>query len=89
MPGASPGGDLALSAGAAPSDFTGIRAEISRLEKAVPDDPGAAIGPAKNLVEATAKAVLAYRGMTADDALPTLAAKALEELGAHPQAGVG
>jgi Abortive infection C-terminus len=79
--------DLALSAGAALSDFTGIRAEISRLEKAVPDDPGAAIGRAKNLVEATAKAVLAYRGMTVDidDALPALAAKAMEELSVHPK----
>jgi len=79
--------DLALSAGTALSDFTGIRAEISRLEKVVPDDPSAAIGRAKNLVEATAKAVLAYRGMTAgnDDALPALAARAMEELGAHPK----
>jgi hypothetical protein len=79
--------DLALSADTALPDFTGIRAEISRLEKAVPDDPGAAIGRAKNLVEATAKAVLAYRGMTADndDVLPALAAKAMEELGVHPK----
>jgi hypothetical protein len=79
--------DLALSADAALSDFSGIRAEISRLEKSVPDDPGAAVGRAKNLVEATAKAVLAYRGLTVDDgdALPALAAKAMEELSVHPK----
>jgi hypothetical protein len=79
--------DLALSANVALSDITGIRAEISRLEKALPDDPGAAIGRAKNLVEATAKAVLAYRGVTVtnDDKLPALAARATEELGIHPR----
>jgi hypothetical protein len=80
-------GNLALSANGALSDITGIRAEISRLEKALPDDPGAAIGRAKNLVEATAKAVLAHRCVTVnnDAALPTLAARAMEELGIHPK----
>jgi hypothetical protein len=81
-------GNLALSANGALADITGIRAEISRLEKALPDDPGAAIGRAKNLVEATAKTVLAHRGVIVnnDDKLPALAARAMEELGIH-QAG--
>jgi hypothetical protein len=80
-------GNLAISANGALADITGIRAEISRLEKALPDDPGAAIGRAKNLVEATAKAVLAHRGVIVnnDDKLPALAAKAVEELGIHPR----
>jgi hypothetical protein len=79
--------DLAVTAGEALEDFTGIRAEIDRLEKAVPDDPSAAVGRAKNLVEATAKAVLAYRGLTvgSDEQMPALAAKAMEELGVHPK----
>jgi hypothetical protein len=80
-------GSLALSANGALADITGIRAEISRLEKALPDDPGAAIGRAKNLVEATAKTVLAHRGVIVnnDDKLPALAARAMEELGIHPR----
>ncbi|MFE9099862.1 abortive infection family protein [Actinomadura geliboluensis] len=81
---------LAAAASGALSDFSGIRAEILRLEKAVPDDPSAAVGRAKNLVEATAKAVLATRGKPAStsESLQALASMATEELGLHPkQAG--
>lgn len=83
--------DLALTASNALSDISGIRAEIQRLEKAIPDDPAAAIGRAKNLVEATAKAVLASRGKPASGAesLQGLASQALEELGIHPKQATG
>jgi hypothetical protein len=35
-----------------------VRAELGRIEASLPSDPGTAIGKAKNLIEATAKAVL-------------------------------
>lgn len=83
--------DLVTIAAGGLADISSIRAELRRLEKAVPDDPGAAIGRAKNLVEATAKAVLHARGQAVDegDKLPALAAKAMRELGVHPQDASG
>lgn len=78
---------LAVSASTALTDVSGIRAELRRLERTLPADPGAAIGSAKNLVEATAKAVLAYRGAEwgETEKLPALAAKAMQELDVHPK----
>jgi hypothetical protein len=43
------------------TDPSGIRAELERIRRALPDDPAGAIGAAKQLVEATAKVVLTER----------------------------
>jgi hypothetical protein len=43
------------------TDPSGIRAELKRIRRALPDDPAGAIGAAKQLVEATAKVVLTER----------------------------
>jgi integrase len=40
------------------TDPSGIRAELERIRRALPDDPAGAIGAAKQLVEATAMVVL-------------------------------
>jgi hypothetical protein len=40
---------------------SGIRAELERIRRALPDDPAGATGAAKRLVEATAKVVLTER----------------------------
>ncbi|MEV0269718.1 hypothetical protein AB0H43_13140 [Hamadaea sp. NPDC050747] len=50
--------DLSVFAHEAVMDSSGIRAELRRLESALPRDPSAAIGRAKNLIEATAEATL-------------------------------
>lgn len=80
-------GNLAAAAANALSEMTGIRAEIRRLESSPPDDPAVAIGRAKNLVEATAKAVLTYRNAVVQkgDSIQALAAQAMEELNVHPK----
>lgn len=80
-------GNLAAAAANALSGMTGIRAEIRRLEGAPPDDPAVAIGRAKNLVEATAKAVLTNRGAVVQkgDSIQALAAQAMKELNVHPK----
>jgi hypothetical protein len=44
------------------SDISSIRAELERVERALPQDPSVAIGKAKNLVEATAKIILSELG---------------------------
>lgn len=43
------------------TDPSGIRAELERIRRSLPDDPAGAIGAAKQLVEATAKVVLTER----------------------------
>jgi hypothetical protein len=43
------------------TDPSGIRTELERIRRALPDDPAGAIGAAKQLVEATAKVVLTER----------------------------
>ncbi|MFC0438012.1 abortive infection family protein [Kutzneria buriramensis] len=48
-------------------DTASIRAELARIEANLLRDPGAAIGKAKNLVEATAKAVLIELGKPYND----------------------
>lgn len=40
------------------TDPAAVRAELVRIEASLPSDPATAIGKAKNLIEATAKAVL-------------------------------
>lgn len=82
---------LAATATAALADAAAIRQELVRLERALPDDTGALIGRAKNLIEATAKAVLALRGQPVDDAddVPALVAKASQALGVHVTQAAG
>jgi hypothetical protein len=56
------------------TDPSGIRAELERIRRALPDDPAGAIGAAKQLVEATAKVVLTERHLpvAADAKVPEL-----------------
>jgi hypothetical protein len=56
------------------TDPSGIRAELERIRRALPDDPAGAIGAAKQLVEATAKVVLTERHLpvTGDAKVPEL-----------------
>ncbi|WP_038842534.1 abortive infection family protein [Salinispora arenicola] len=78
--------DLWVKASPGLTDTAAVRAELVRLERALPDDPAAAIGRAKNLVEATAKLVLQRSGATVDDNddLPALVHKASMAAGIHP-----
>ncbi|GAA1738409.1 abortive infection family protein [Nonomuraea bangladeshensis] len=68
-------------------DASAIRVELARLERSLDDDPSLAIGKAKNLIEATAKAVLAQKGQPVGTNLnvPTLVKGAMEVLGVHPE----
>ena len=63
-----------------------IRAVLTRISKALPDDPALAIGSAKELIEATAKTILAARGLavTARSDLPQLVYHAEMALAVHP-----
>ncbi|WP_083949566.1 abortive infection family protein [Herbidospora yilanensis] len=67
-------------------DASAIRVELARLERSLDGDPSLAIGKAKNLIEATAKAVLAQKGQPvgSNQNVPTLVKKAMEVLGVHP-----
>jgi hypothetical protein len=58
---------LAAQAAVTLPDISAIRVELERLERALPADPGAAIGRSKNLIEATAKAVLLQCGQPVTD----------------------
>lgn len=68
------------------TDPTGIRAELERVRRALPDDPAGAIGAAKQLIEATAKVVLQERGQPVDDRadIPELIKEAQQALRLHP-----
>ncbi|WP_346533846.1 abortive infection family protein [Micromonospora sp. DPT] len=82
---------LAAAASVALADAAAIRQELVRLERALPDDTGALIGRAKNLIEATAKAVLALRGepVNDNDEVPALVSKASQALGVHVTQAAG
>lgn len=77
---------LAAASGQALVEASGIRAELTRLEQALPDDPGMMVGRAKNLIEATAKAVLHLQGkpVNQNDGVPKLVHSATTSLGVHP-----
>ncbi len=70
-------------------DATAIREHLGRLQRALKDDPPLAIGTAKELVESTAKTVLAERGQSANDRddLPKLVNQAQLAIGLHPTSG--
>ncbi|XTZ13919.1 abortive infection family protein [Micromonospora echinospora] len=82
---------LAATASAALADAAAIRQELTRLERALPDDTGALVGRAKNLIEATCKAVLALQGQPVDDGdeVPALVSKASQTLGVHVTQAAG
>lgn len=67
-------------------DPSGIQEQIDRIQQAGNDDPALTIGSAKELVESTAKVVLAERGVSTNDnkELPALVHAAQETLGLHP-----
>lgn len=77
-----------LAALAAVRDPSALRQQLARFRSAVIDDPGLAIGTAKELVESTAKVVLTERGLPVDDNadLPVLVRDAQQALGLHPSA---
>jgi hypothetical protein len=79
--------ELAALAATAAVETSAIRAELRRLESALPDDPSVAVGRAKNLVEATAKAILIRHGLPVDNRLSVhaLATQAMDVLGARPR----
>jgi hypothetical protein len=63
-----------------------ILRQITRMEAAVEDDPGLAIGTAKELLETTCHAILELRGksVTGREDLPKLVRMVTEELGLVP-----
>jgi len=68
------------------TEASGIRAEMARIQKALPDDPGGAIGAAKQLIEATAKVVLTERSESFDEKadVPELVKRSQQSLKLHP-----
>ena len=70
------------------TDPSGIRTELERARRALPDDPAGAIGAAKQLVEATAKVVLHERGLPVEEnaTVPDLVKAAQQALRLHPSA---
>lgn len=78
---------LSVTAGTALTDAAAVRIELDRLERALPTDACQAIGRAKNLVEATAKAVLSLLGEPVNDKddMPALVQKASIAAGVHPK----
>ncbi len=68
------------------SDLIYVSQQITRMEAAVANDPGLAIGTAKELVETCCKTILLERGVTPDktDDLPQLVKKTVKELRLTP-----
>lgn len=67
-------------------DPAAILEQLTRIQRAMIDDPALAVGSAKELIESTAKAVLTERGMVVDEKadLPALVKDAQQALGLHP-----
>lgn len=78
---------LGRAAGGALANPSAIRLELQRIENAIEADPSAAIGKAKNLIEATAKVVLTELGHPVQGTAqaPQLAAQTLKALGLDRQ----
>jgi hypothetical protein len=68
------------------TDLVYVTQQITRMEAAVFNDPGLAIGTAKELVETCCKTILAGRGITPDkkDDLPKLVRATVKELKLTP-----
>jgi hypothetical protein len=71
-------------------DPSAIREQLGRIQRAIGDDPALAVGSAKELVESTAKVVLAERGMAVSGKadLPELVRLAQQALALHPSSAV-
>lgn len=83
-----PSGDQSLASLVARSDLpSGVRVQIDRIQNTVDTDPEAAIGAAKELVEATTKYVLDTLDVSYGNApkLPELVRLAQSALGVHPE----
>ena len=82
----SAGPQLAAGSLAGLKDASAIREQLDRIQRAIADDPALAVGSAKELIESTAKVVLAERGLTVGDKadLPELVRQAQQALGLHP-----
>jgi Abortive infection C-terminus len=68
------------------NDASAIREQLDRIQRAIADDPALAVGSAKELIESTAKVVLAERGLPVSDKadLPELVRQAQQALRLHP-----
>lgn len=68
------------------TDPSAIREQLGRIQRAIVDDPALAVGSAKELIESTAKVVLAERGVPVNDRadLPELVRDAQQALKLHP-----
>lgn len=82
----SAGPQFAAGSLAGLKDASGIREQLDRIQRAIADDPALAVGSAKELIESTAKVVLAERGLPVSDKadLPELVRQAQQALGLHP-----
>jgi hypothetical protein len=82
----SAGPQFAAGSLAGLTDASAIREQLDRIQRAIADDPALAVGSAKELIESTAKVVLAERGLPASDKadLPELVRQAQQALGLHP-----
>src|ERR1035441_5874447 len=85
----SAGPQFAADSLAGLQDASAIREQLDRIQRAIADDPALAVGSAKELIESTAKVVLAERGLPVSDKadLPELVRQAQQALGLHPHGG--
>jgi Abortive infection C-terminus len=82
----APGPQFAAASLAGLKDPSAIREQLDRIQRAIADDPALAVGSAKELIESTAKVVLAERGVAVSDKadLPELVKQAQQALALHP-----
>ncbi len=82
----SAGAQFAESSLVGLKDVSAIREQLDRVQRAIADDPALAVGSAKELIESTAKVVLAERGLPINEKadLPELVRQAQQALGLHP-----
>ena len=82
-------GPLVLSSMTGLRDPAAIIDNLERIQRAVDTDPAQVIGSAKELIESTAKTVLAQLGLPVDetDDVPALVAQAQQALHLHPSSG--
>lgn len=70
-------------------DVTELSQQIARISRSIPDDPGLAVGSAKDLLETVMKTVLADYGCSTDsDDIPALLKRVQKLLGLDPKAAV-
>jgi hypothetical protein len=75
----------AAEAAAARLEVTEMRRQVERIRRDLADDPEAAVGQAKDLIETTCKTILGMRGTTGEKLqLPKLVKQTLLHLGVDP-----